>query len=125
MNIDDTTSLIVGALVGVIGIFFGRLYWQVLKDLITRQAEEIQRLQDLTVVLRDRIDTLDDSSHKKSLIIQEAMGKIDDYVGVAQRLRIELRKCQQDLNKLKDRRQKHHNEDGNELEYVDIYPADH
>jgi len=88
----DSAAIITAFLTGVAGLiafFFGRQYWGVLSGLITSQAKEIERLQELTRHLRDRLDTLEEKCYQKDLQLQETMSALDNYIVSSQAMLLE------------------------------------
>ena len=102
------------AIGGLLAIVLAKPLWSLFKQLIDhaimgdkeevqRLHEEIKRLTDLINSLRERIDQIEDESHKKDIEIERLRHRLDDYVASSQyltmeneRLRAELRQRNQE-----------------------------
>lgn len=100
------TAAILTGLASLIGLFFGRRYWDMLNGLVTSQAKEIERLQTLTRDLRDRLDRLEEQLFERSLQLQETMSSLDNYIVSSQNLLIENQKLRTENAQLKTGRRR-------------------
>ena len=87
--------------VALLGLFFGLAFWGMFRGLVANQALEIKRLQELTSLLREKLDTVEDEYHKCRLEKQEVDSELDDYVLANQLLKNQIKDLKQDIVNLK------------------------
>lgn len=88
-------------IVALLGLFFGLAFWAIFRGLIANQTLEIKRLQELSGLLRERIDMVEIDLHKCQLEKSEVSGQLDDYVLSNQMLHNKTSELKSELETLK------------------------
>lgn len=109
MEFDWVSSLIV-AMTGLVTAFFGLGFWSMQKALldgqqkhIAQKNDQIANLQAETVALRDRIDHLEDQYYKLQRERDCDANAVDNYIALAQSLKVENERLIVENEKLKTR----------------------
>jgi len=79
-------AAIVTAIAGLIGLFFGRRYWDMLQNMVSDQDREVRRLQHLTRSLRDRLDEVERNFYDRGLELERCLSAVDNFAASNQLL---------------------------------------